>query len=80
MLEREFGKDAGKDAEPERMIGSVDARGRLITEGPKKRLAVRCIQLLLALTAVITSIYSGLVRSLSRLPWSLVEHLMLTVL
>ena len=80
MLEREFGKDAGKDAEPERMIGSVDARGRLITEGPKKRLAVRCIQLLLALTAVITSIYSGLVRSLSRLPWSLVRHRMLTVL
>ena len=78
MLEREFGKDAGKDAEPERMIGSVDARGRLITEGPKKRLAVRCIQLLLALTAVITSIYSGLVRFLSRLPWSLVEHRMLT--
>ena len=80
MLEREFGKDAGKDAEPERMIGSVDARGRLITEGPKKRLAVRCIQLLLALTAVITSIYSGLVRFLSRLPWSPVEHRMLTVL
>ena len=63
MLEREFGKNAGKDAEPERVVGSVDERGRLITEGPKKRLAVRWIQFLLALTAVITSIYSGLVCS-----------------
>ena len=61
MLEREFGKNAGKDAEPERVVGSVDERGRLITEGPKKRLAVRWIQFLLALTAAVTSIYSGLV-------------------
>ncbi len=61
MLEREFAKDAGKDAEPERVVGSVDGRGKFITEGPKKRLAVRWIQFLLALTAVISSIYSGLV-------------------
>ncbi len=62
MLEREFGKDAGKDAEPEHVVGSVDEKGRLITDGPKKRLAVRWIQFLLALTAAISSIYSGIVR------------------
>ncbi|TFK92299.1 hypothetical protein K466DRAFT_582020 [Polyporus arcularius HHB13444] len=68
MLEREFAKDAGKDAEPERVVGSVDGRGKLITEGPKKRLAVRWIQFLLALTAVISSIYSGLIIKPSSLP------------
>ncbi|RPD66405.1 hypothetical protein L226DRAFT_500757 [Lentinus tigrinus ALCF2SS1-7] len=68
MLEREFGKNAGKDPLPERVVGSVDARGRLITEGPKKRLAVRWIQALLALTAAITSIYSGLIIKPASLP------------
>ncbi|EJF66097.1 hypothetical protein DICSQDRAFT_159138 [Dichomitus squalens LYAD-421 SS1] len=61
MLEREFGKNTAKDAPPERTVGSVDPQGRLITEGPKKRLAVRCLQVFLALTAAITSIYSGLI-------------------
>ncbi|KAI1794618.1 hypothetical protein LXA43DRAFT_883513 [Ganoderma leucocontextum] len=61
MLEREFGKNAKNADEPERTVGSVDPQGKLITEGPKKRLAVRCIQVFLALTAAISSIYSGLV-------------------
>ena len=61
MLEREFGKNAKNAEEPEQTVGSVDPRGMLITDGPKKRLAVRCIQVFLALTAAISSIYSGLV-------------------
>lgn len=61
MLEREFGKNAKNADEPEHTVGSVDPKGKLITEGPKKRLAVRCIQVFLALTAAISSIYSGLV-------------------
>ncbi|KAI0748527.1 hypothetical protein C8Q80DRAFT_1172289 [Daedaleopsis nitida] len=68
MLEREFGKDAGKEPAPERTVGSVDERGRLITEGPKKRLAVRWIQFLLALTAAISSVYSGLIIKPETLP------------
>ncbi|KAH9857166.1 hypothetical protein C2E23DRAFT_771351 [Lenzites betulinus] len=64
MLEREFasGKPGPKDEEdPERTVGSVDERGRLITQGPKKRLAVRWVQVLLALTAAVSSIYAALI-------------------
>ncbi|KAI0647329.1 hypothetical protein C8Q79DRAFT_958914 [Trametes meyenii] len=66
MLEREFGGKGGtKEGDAERAVGSVDDRGRLITEGPKKRLAVRWVQALLALTAAISSIYAALVRVVS---------------
>lgn len=62
MLEREFGKGKtpafGEDVRP---IGSVDSRGRLITQGPKKRLATRLIQVLLALLAGVSSIYAAAV-------------------
>ncbi len=67
MLEREFaGKNGiGKGEEEEHIIGSVDSKGKLITEGPKKRLAVRCLQTLLALLAGGSSIYAALVRLFS---------------
>ncbi|KAI0672951.1 hypothetical protein C8Q78DRAFT_1068412 [Trametes maxima] len=62
MLEREFGGKGGtKEVVEERAVGSVDDRGRLITEGPKKRLAVRWVQALLALAAAISSIYAALI-------------------
>lgn len=66
MLEQEFGPNA-KGKEPrdtdEPMIGSVDGKGRLITDGPKKRIAARVVQILLSLAAAIPSIYAALVRS-----------------
>ncbi len=64
MLEREFGGKGGPkdEGEAETMVGCIDQRGRLITQGPKKRLAVRWVQALLALTAAISSIYAALVR------------------
>lgn len=64
MLEREFagaGKVTGKDLCDENMIGSADRRGRLITQGPKKRLATRWFQALLTLGAAISLIYIALV-------------------
>lgn len=64
MLEREFGKDAKPEVDEEHLVGSVDARGRLITEGPKKRMAVRCLQVLLALLAGGSGIYSAAVRGI----------------
>jgi len=66
MLEREFagaGRDPGKGFDDdEKMIGSADRRGRLITQGPKKRLATRWFQALLTLGAAISLIYIALVR------------------
>lgn len=64
MLEREFagaGKVTGKDLCDENMIGSADRQGRLITQGPKKRLATRWFQALLTLGAAISLIYIALV-------------------
>ncbi|KAI0797644.1 hypothetical protein C8Q75DRAFT_801577 [Abortiporus biennis] len=60
MLEREFGKKGkGTNESGETLVGSVNAKGRLITEGPKKRLATRWIQVLLALLAGGASIYAA---------------------
>lgn len=63
MLEREFGgKGKGKAVEEvEHMVGSVDSKGKLITEGSKKRLAIRWLQVLLALLAGGSSIYAAVV-------------------
>lgn len=64
MLEREFasaGKDTWKDLGDENIIGSADRRGRLVTQGPKKRLATRWFQALLTLGAAISLIYIALV-------------------
>lgn len=74
MLEREFGpKSKGKgradphdtgdffDESGKPMVGTVDPKGNLVTQGPKKRLATRVFQILLALTASIPAIYAALV-------------------
>jgi hypothetical protein len=65
MLEREFGAKAkaheGMDADGKPIVGSVDSRGKLVTEGPKKRIATRAVQILLALAAAIPSIYAALI-------------------
>lgn len=62
MLEREFGgSDVGKPkGEEEHIIGSVDSKGHLITEGPKKRAATRWIECLLSLLAAGSSLYAAL--------------------
>lgn len=62
MLEREFArKGVGKGFDDdENLIGSADRRGRLITQGPKKRLATRCFQTFLTLGAAISLIYIAL--------------------
>lgn len=62
MLEREFaGQHVIKGPDDENMIGSADRRGRLITQGPKKRLAARWFQALLTLGAAVSLIYMALV-------------------
>ena len=66
MLEREFagaGRDTGGSLDDDKnMIGSADRRGRLVTQGPKKRLANRWFQALLTLGAAISLVYIALVR------------------
>jgi len=65
MLEREFGSKAKEgafeDADEKPVIGSVDDHGKLITQGPKKRIAMRAVQILLTLAAAIPSIYAALI-------------------
>jgi len=66
MLEREFGAKAKskdgmfEEADGNPVIGSVDDRGRLITQGPKKRTANRVAQILLALAAAVPSMYAAI--------------------
>jgi hypothetical protein len=74
MLEREFGPNAkgngpstaanGEfvDENGKPLVGTVDAKGNLVTKGPRKRLALRTIQILLSLAASIPAIYAALVR------------------
>jgi hypothetical protein len=65
MLQREFGGNgnsainAGHEAP---LIGGVDQTGSLVTQGPKKRKAVRVAQVLLVLGAGVPSIYGALVH------------------
>ncbi|KAG6814590.1 hypothetical protein H0H92_000119 [Tricholoma furcatifolium] len=71
MLEREFGpkaKDKGfietddgqiLDENGVPVIGTVDAKGNLVTQGPKKRAALRVLQILLTLAAGGPSIYAA---------------------
>jgi hypothetical protein len=62
MLEREFGgKGVANEEDVEDRVGSVDPKGGLITEGPKKRKAARALQVILALGAAISGIYGALV-------------------
>ncbi|KDQ60935.1 hypothetical protein JAAARDRAFT_45655 [Jaapia argillacea MUCL 33604] len=72
MLEREFGGKGSRSKEEfgeEGVVGSVDGKGNLVTEGPKKRMVVRGCQILLALAGSIAAIYGGFVR----LPSSLIS-------
>lgn len=62
MLEKEFGED-GKARiwqDPQEMIGGVDEAGELITDGPRRRSAVRWTQTLFAVIVAATGIYGAL--------------------
>ena len=63
MLQAEFGgRNVGRPTdEDDERVGGVNNKGKLVTEGPKKRLTVRCIQVLLLIAACISSVYTGLV-------------------
>jgi hypothetical protein len=60
MLEHEFRSGAVDPVEEP--VGSVDEKGRLVTDGPKKRVAVRVIETVLALGIAVSVVYSALVR------------------
>ena len=60
MLEHEFRMDA--EAPAKEPVGSVDKKGRLVTDGPKKRVAVRVIETVLALGIAVSVVYAALVR------------------
>lgn len=68
MLQREFGAKfkkglgMGGEEDGERVVGSVDEKGQLVTQGPRKRSAVRVLQGLLALGSGASSIYGAVVR------------------
>ncbi|KZT71291.1 hypothetical protein DAEQUDRAFT_666173, partial [Daedalea quercina L-15889] len=70
MLQAEFGgKHVGKPVdEDEEKVGSVDRKGKLVTEGPKKRLVIRCLQVLLVIAACIASVYTGLIIKTTSTP------------
>ncbi|KAF8635503.1 hypothetical protein AX17_003893 [Amanita inopinata Kibby_2008] len=69
MLEREFGPkskntmadDAFLDENGRPLVGTVDKKGRLVTPGPRKRAALRVLQILLSFVAAVPSIYAALV-------------------
>ncbi|KAI0306622.1 hypothetical protein B0F90DRAFT_782728 [Multifurca ochricompacta] len=59
MLEHEFGSDTTGPVKEE-PVGSVDGEGRLITDGPKKRAAMRAVEILLALASAVSVVYAAL--------------------
>ncbi|PVG00298.1 hypothetical protein CPB86DRAFT_755420 [Serendipita vermifera] len=65
MLEREFGNKSTNrgwkqsDAD-DGIIGSVDAKGNLITAGPKKRATMRWLQAIFAIGTAVSGIYGAL--------------------
>jgi hypothetical protein len=71
MLEREFGskgkkgknRDAGffDDDDGKPQVGAIDEKGNLVTSGPKRRIFVRVLQVVLAAGACIPAIYASLV-------------------
>ncbi|KJA27003.1 hypothetical protein HYPSUDRAFT_63266 [Hypholoma sublateritium FD-334 SS-4] len=71
MLQKEFGTKAnarGKtdgrglvDEEGKPLIGTVDEQGQLVTVGPRRRVALKALQVLLATAACIPAIYAALV-------------------
>lgn len=77
MLEREFGSNARSnknsaqdndflDENGKPLIGTVDNKGNLVTQGPRKRALTRVMQILLAMLAAIPSIYAAIVSHQSR--------------
>ncbi|KAJ3839860.1 hypothetical protein F5878DRAFT_100460 [Lentinula raphanica] len=71
MLEREFGPQAKSDRYGHQndeflddngkpLVGTVDGKGNLVTQGPKKRLTTRVLQVVCAAAAAIPSIYAAL--------------------
>ncbi|OCB84280.1 hypothetical protein A7U60_g8959 [Sanghuangporus baumii] len=62
MLEREFGRNGMKQGVWDtKILGSVDAKGNIITPGPKKRFIVRLMEGLFAFGAALASLYSALI-------------------
>ncbi|KAF5358551.1 hypothetical protein D9756_001306 [Leucocoprinus leucothites] len=71
MLEREFGPNSGKgnnrsngdfvDEDGKPLIGTVDQNGYLVTQGPRKRIALRVLQVLFALGSGVPAIYAAVV-------------------
>jgi len=68
MLEHEFGSSGKTGHQPDfvdeggkGVVGSVDEKGKLITQGPRKRIAVRVLQIILSLVAAIPAIYAAVV-------------------
>lgn len=61
MLEHEFGSTAADPVKQE-PIGSVNEKGHLITDGPRKRTVIRAIQVFLALGIAASLTYAALVR------------------
>jgi hypothetical protein len=61
MLEHEFGSNL-ESPPKEEPVGSVNGKGQIITEGPKKRVAIRAIETLLALGIATSLVYAALVR------------------
>ncbi|KAH9063483.1 hypothetical protein EDB87DRAFT_192633 [Lactarius vividus] len=59
MLEHEFGSTAADPVKQE-PIGSVNEKGRLITDGPRKRTAIRAIEVFLAVGIAAAVIYAAL--------------------
>ncbi|KAH8117388.1 hypothetical protein DFH11DRAFT_1504755 [Phellopilus nigrolimitatus] len=63
LLEKEFGSNStnqGDWREDTKLLGSVDAKGNIITAGPKKRIITRWVQGTFALGTAIASLYSAL--------------------
>lgn len=65
MLEREFGDKGArrgwKEADgEEKMVGGVDEKGKLVTAGPRRRIAVRVLQGIFALLTAASGIYGAL--------------------
>ncbi|KAJ4475349.1 hypothetical protein C8J55DRAFT_536885 [Lentinula edodes] len=71
MLEREFGPNAKLNKSNSRnddflddngkpLVGTVDSKGNLVTQGPNKRIATRVLQIVFAAAAGIPSIYAAI--------------------
>ncbi|KAJ3891592.1 hypothetical protein GG344DRAFT_47039 [Lentinula edodes] len=71
MLEREFGPNAKSNKSNSRnddflddngkpLVGTVDSKGNLVTQGPNKRIATRVLQIVFAAAAGIPSIYAAI--------------------